>query len=98
MAAMEARLSSKTREREAAAVKNITLKTSQTVDPTRKQSSAKKPVTSSPSAGASANKAADRLAAWQRRKNYDPMKAATNGKINHVRICNYAIRYREQKE
>ncbi len=84
---MEARISSKTRERETVAVKNISLKASPSVDPVRKQSSTKKPVTSSPSAGASTgttSKAADRLAAWQRRKNYDPMKAATNGKVNHV--------------
>jgi hypothetical protein len=31
-----------------------------------------------------AKQAAERLAAWQRRKNYDPLKAATNGKMQQV--------------
>jgi hypothetical protein len=31
-----------------------------------------------------AKQAAERLAAWQRRKNYDPLKAATNGKVQQV--------------
>ncbi len=38
------------------------------------------------SAASKANKAAERLAAWQRRKNYDPLKAATNGKVQQVMI------------
>ena len=36
------------------------------------------------SAASKANKAAERLAAWQRRKNYDPLKAASNGKVQQV--------------
>ena len=38
------------------------------------------------SAASKANKAAERLAAWQRRKNYDPLKAASNGKVQQVHI------------
>lgn len=86
MAAMEARLSSKTLEGENVA-KNLTSKTSTRVEPLRKQSLNKKPLTTSPMSGSSTgtiNKGPDRLAAWQRRKNYDPMKAAINGKVHQV--------------
>lgn len=51
--------------------------------------SAKKITTTSTSksktAANKAKQAAERLAAWQRRKNYDPLKAATNGKVQQVR-------------
>jgi hypothetical protein len=40
--------------------------------------------TTAMSAANKAKQAAERLAAWQRRKNYDPLKAATNGKVQQV--------------
>ena len=40
--------------------------------------------TAAATAANKAKQAAERLAAWQRRKNYDPLKAATNGKVQQV--------------
>ena len=42
--------------------------------------------TPSKAAANKAKQAAERLAAWQRRKNYDPMRAATNGKVQQVTL------------
>ena len=56
--------------------------------PVKKVSTTNNPT--KPAAMTAANKAkqaAERLAAWQRRKNYDPLKAATNGKVQQVCHC-----------
>ena len=53
--------------------------------------------TPSKAAASKAKQAAERLAAWQRRKNYDPIRAATNGKIQQVLlftgIVNQRLKY-----
>ena len=54
-----------------------------TTTPAKKVSTTSAPPSNS--AASKANKAAERLAAWQRRKNYDPLKAATNGKVQQVK-------------
>ena len=91
MASMEARLSLEGTESN---LKHH--RTDVTADDQRKpriaQSTAAKKVStasnpSKPAVLSAANKAkqaAERLAAWQRRKNYDPLKAATNGKVQQV--------------
>ncbi len=53
-----------------------------TTTPAKKASTTSAPPSNN--AASKANKAAERLAAWQRRKNYDPLKAATNGKVQQV--------------
>ena len=56
-----------------------------TTTPAKKVSTTSAPPSNS--AASKANKAAERLAAWQRRKNYDPLKAATNGKVQQVNLA-----------
>ena len=59
----------------------VALTTTTTTTPAKKNGPSK---AAEASAASKANKAAERLAAWQRRKNYDPLKAASNGKVQQV--------------